>query len=53
MCMYAVSIGYVSPRRGSLAGGTRLTVYGNGFLTDAYSFVNLVYIGDLPCTVET
>ena len=48
--MHAV-IGSIWPRVGSLAGGTKVTVWGSGFSTDAYNSVNLIYIGNIPCNV--
>ncbi len=39
------------PRVGSLTGGTKVTVYGSGFSTDAYNSVNLIYFGNIPCSV--
>ena len=42
---------WISPRVGSLAGGTTINVYGNRFLTDNYNSYNVILIGDIPCSV--
>jgi len=43
---------WITPDRGSIAGGTVVKIYGSGFVTDAYSSSNLVYIGNIPCQVN-
>ena len=45
-------ISWITPGRGSIAGGTVVKIYGGGFATDAYSSYNLVYIGNIPCQVN-
>ena len=42
---------WLSPRHGSVAGGTRVYVGGAEFKTDSYNGANLVFIGDIPCDV--
>jgi hypothetical protein len=41
----------LSPTVGSLAGGTRLVITGQGFSRDRFTGGNLVYVGSYPCTV--
>lgn len=43
---------WISPRRGTIAGGTRIAIGGSGFSTDAYTGANLVYLGGIPCDVD-
>lgn len=45
-------ITYITPRRGSIAGGTKVTAYGSGFATDAYTSSNFVFLGSVPCLVQ-
>ncbi|KAG2496270.1 hypothetical protein HYH03_005503 [Edaphochlamys debaryana] len=40
----------IQPRYGSLAGGTRLSIYGSGF-GDMMSGMPLVFVGSYPCVV--
>ena len=42
----------ISPHRGSLEGGTKVLVRGEGFSTDSYTGANLVFIGNYPCIVD-
>lgn len=46
-----VAVHWISPRGGSVAGGTRVYVGGSEFQTDSYTGANLVFIGDIPCDV--
>ena len=41
----------VSPRQGSLQGGTKVTITGVGFSSDLAA--NSVMFGEVPCTVES
>ncbi len=50
--LLCAAIHWVSPRRGSIAGGTKVTIYGSGFSTDAYDSANLVFFGNVPCEVN-
>ena len=45
-------ITYITPRRGSIAGGTKVTAHGSGFATDAYTSSNYVFLGPVPCLVQ-
>ena len=47
-----VGVTQISPRYGSLEGGTKVLVRGEGFSTDSYSGANLVFIGNYPCIVD-
>ena len=49
---YTVGVDRISPRVGSLEGGTKVLVRGEGFSTDSYSGANLVFIGEHPCIVN-
>lgn len=42
----------VQPRYGSIAGGTLLTVYGSGFVSDFYSGSASVFVGEIPCIMN-
>lgn len=46
------TVHWIWPRRGSIAGGTVVNLYGNGFATDGYVSQNLVFIGQVPCIVR-
>ena len=50
-CMQT-EIYWIWPRRGSVVGGTKVTVSGTGFSTDAYSGSNLIFFGNIPCEVN-
>eukprot|EP01137_Pigoraptor_chileana_P025478 Opistho-2@7350 len=43
-------ISWVSPDRGSIAGGTKVTIFGSGFSRDIYAGGNVIMFGDVPCT---
>ena len=47
-----VGVDRISPRIGSLEGGTKVIVVGEGFSTDSYSGANLVFLGEHPCVVN-
>ncbi len=45
-------LSWITPREGSIAGGTTVQVYGSGFTTDQYTGQNVLYLGDIPCIVQ-
>ena len=47
-----IDVSSLSPRRGSLVGGTKVTIYGGGFSGDPYDTTNVVFFGDTPCDVD-
>ena len=47
-----IGVDRISPHRGSLEGGTKVLIRGEGFSTDSYSGANLVFIGNYPCIVD-
>ena len=53
-CIHTCILGVdrISPHRGSLEGGTKVLVRGEGFSTDSYTGANLVFIGNYPCIVD-
>ena len=51
LCLF-VELWWISPREGSIAGGTTVTVRGADFATDQFTGQNLVFLDDVPCIVE-
>ena len=49
---YTIGVDRISPHFGSLEGGTKVLVIGEGFSTDSYSGANLVFLGEHPCIVN-
>ncbi|XP_078542271.1 fibrocystin-L [Lissotriton helveticus] len=48
---YILEVTGVSPQRGSVYGGTKITITGSGFSTDLEN--NQVWLGSLPCQVTS
>ena len=53
VCAHAGSpvVHWTTPRYGSIAGGTVVTIHGGGFSSDTYISTNLVFFGSIPCDV--
>lgn len=49
--LFSAVIHWITPRSGSLAGGTTVNVYGREFATDSYTSHSLILIGQVPCVV--
>lgn len=43
---------WITPRQGSIAGGTRVYLHGSGFSTDQYTTADLVFFGGIQCDVD-
>lgn len=52
MLTNTIDLHWISPRQGSIAGGTTVLVVGSGFATDQYTGQNFVFFGDVPCIVQ-
>ena len=47
-----IDVNSLSPTRGSLAGGTKVTIDGGGFSGDPYDTTNVVFFCEAPCDVD-
>eukprot|EP00117_Sycon_ciliatum_P037364 scpid335/ scgid27970/ Fibrocystin-L; Polycystic kidney and hepatic disease 1-like protein 1 len=51
-CVHGATLWWITPRRGSLAGGTRVYLHGAGFSLDQYSLPDVVFFGNIQCDVD-
>jgi len=48
----AASIYWITPRYGSLAGGTTVSIHGMNFNNDSYTTYSVILLGSIPCIVN-